>query len=75
MSAERVAVRHDGEVVVHAAAASGGYDTLCGVDMEDSAIGLEPADIPLNGRARIDCDHCRDIWQTARAYTAKDFRP
>lgn len=72
---ERVAVSHDGEIIVHATAkyCHGDYDTLCGVDGNDSSIGHTIVDVPRNGRARINCPQCWAIWQTARAYSSKDF--
>ena len=72
----RVAVSHDGEIIVHAepSNAGGDYDTLCGLDTDDPAIGLEPAAVPRNGRARIDCEDCKSIWETARQYSARDFK-
>lgn len=72
----RVAISIDGEVSVHMAGQLGGdYDTLCGLDGRDEGIGHAVVDVPRNGRARIDCDPCREIWKTARCYDSKDFRP
>lgn len=70
---ERVAIRHDGEVVVHAAegGVGGGYDTLCGVDGDDTAIGLSRAPLPVG--ARIGCGQCKAIFLQATRYTRKDF--
>jgi len=73
-SAPRVAVLIDGEVTVHMASDDGNYDTLCGLDENDPEIGFEPAEVPLNGRARIDCEHCRSLWKSAQKYTRSDFK-
>lgn len=74
MSSLRVAVRLDGIVTVHMFGGLADYYTLCGLDGNDPAIGQEPADVPMNGRARIDCPSCRAIWDIARSYSRKDFR-
>lgn len=73
MSGWRVAVRVDGDVTVHMAGTVGDYDTICGLDANDIQVGHEPATVPKGGRARIDCDACWAIWNTARSYTRKDF--
>lgn len=72
----RVAVDHDGEVIVHAksSGAGGDYDTLCAVDANDPSVGHNGiVPVPRNGRARINCQECRAIWEAARGYSSKDF--
>lgn len=68
----RVAVMIDGVVTVHMDG-DASYDTLCGLDSNDPDIGLEPADVPRNGRARIDCPDCWRLWNSCRLFAAKDF--
>lgn len=74
MAGHKAAVRIDGVVTVHMIGAIGDYDTLCGLDAHDGGVGHEPADVPRNGRARIDCNDCKRIWDTARSYTPRDFK-
>lgn len=72
--APRSGVRLDGIVTVHMDSTGyGDYDTLCGIDANDAAIGHEPVAVPRNGRARIDCAACWAIWKRARGYDRKDF--
>lgn len=58
----------DGEdgVVWHAAGVANDYDTLCGIDATDPAIGHFGV-IPNNGRHKINCAACKSIFEQFRA--------
>lgn len=80
---KRVAIKYrgDGEnetyVVVHACPAGvGDSDTLCMDTANDDhysvgALGF----VDVSDRNPIDCPACYDIWQAAKLYKSKDFRP
>jgi hypothetical protein len=59
-------------VVVHAVCAIGNYDTLCGIDANDSVIGHLGL-VTVSGTAPINCVTCKRIWEVAKQYRAKDF--
>lgn len=72
MGSPRIGVIIDGKLTVHADSENGNYDTLCGIDANDNAIGHQGfADA---GRRRIGCSDCKAIWRRARQYRARDFR-
>lgn len=67
-----VAINDRGTVGIHAPGGlAGNYATLCGMDGNDPHIGQSPAKLPRG--ARIDCKHCFQIFQTARAMRWSDF--
>jgi len=66
-----VAITIDGELTIHAQDTSGNYATLCGVDGDDPICGQYPAELPL-GR-RINCPHCRSIFDVTKKYRTSDF--
>lgn len=68
--ARYVAVEQDGKVQVHMEGLSN-YATLCGMDGDDPSVGQRPAEVDI-GR-RIDCPHCRDIFNQCKAYRRRDF--
>ena len=69
----RVAVEQDGHVVVHIPGVIGDYATLCGLDGTDEDVGQKTVEVPLRGRARIDCSDCHRIWKQCKAVTYDDF--
>ena len=69
-----VGVLIDGELTVHAqpSAAGGDFHTLCAVDANDDSVGHGGVvDVPRG--KKIDCPHCRDIWEAAKQLRATDF--
>jgi hypothetical protein len=69
-----VAINVGGSVEVHACGREipGDYDTLCGVDANDPAIGhFGIVDLPKG--AKIDCQQCRGIFEATRALRRTDF--
>jgi hypothetical protein len=74
-SSERrvVAIKIDGVVSVHAVGDNGNYDTLCGIDANDSSVGHEGVVRLPWVRARIGCEACKSILKQAWKYTSKDI--
>jgi len=69
-----VAVKVEGAVSVHAVGHDGNYDTLCGIDANDSGVGHEGI-VPLPWvHSRIGCEACKSILRQAWKYTARDIR-
>ena len=52
----------------------GGYDTLCGLDGNDSHVGTFGV---IQGKNKITCIQCYDIWKGVKAmkYRESDFNP
>jgi hypothetical protein len=69
----RVAVKTDEGISVHCQAGHGDWDTLCGIDSNDPAIG-HFGTVPVACNTKIDCLACRNIWAMARNYTPSDFK-
>ncbi len=69
-------VKHENEkttVVVHADADPGGcYDTLCGMDLNDSSVGhySEPAKVT----DKINCSLCANIFKECKKFNDSDFK-
>lgn len=60
-------------IEIHAVAVSGDYDTLCGIDADDPAIGMKGTiDAGLH---KIDCLQCRSIIEGVQAlkFRSSDF--
>ena len=68
-----VAISHDGAVEVHAGCFSGNYDTICGIDGNDSEISHSPADLPDPRRPKITCHNCAALIREARFYRLSDI--
>lgn len=66
-----ITMRHaDRQVITHISGGISDYATLCGIAEdgdEDSAVEVTPT------RKRITCEHCHQLWATAREFTGKDF--
>jgi hypothetical protein len=56
----------DGETQWHARGVFDDYDTLCGIDSNDPAIGHQGTMEPLRGQ-KIDCITCKTIWSNTVA--------
>lgn len=69
----RVAVKTNEGISVHCACGYGDYDTLCGLDSDDPAIG-HLGTVPVAINAKIDCAACKAICETARNYRRSDFK-
>jgi hypothetical protein len=69
----RIGVKTDTGVSVHCRCAWGDYDTLCGVDANDSVIGHFGA-VPVAVNTKIDCPACKAIFETAKYYRLSDFK-
>lgn len=68
-----VAIRHDGETVVHAAGGINDYATLCGLANDgDQHSGVE---VDLPPRPKIDCASCKRIFEIAKPLRPSDFFP
>jgi hypothetical protein len=59
-------------VIVHAVCGFGDYDTLCGIDANDPAIGHLGV-VPVSDGISINCVACKRMRETAKQYRAKDF--
>lgn len=58
-----VGVLIDGVATWHAPGVSGpDYDTLCGIDANDPAVGHEGL-IPAKRGQKITCGECRRVWE------------
>lgn len=67
-----VAVKIEGEIQVHSRGAIGDYDTLCGIDADDPAIGHQGiAELPKE--AKITCGACYQIFCAAWKLRETDF--
>lgn len=61
-----------GKVTTHAFGdPGGGYDTLCGIDIDDPSIGHYPAKTP-NGK-KIDCCQCKNLFDRFKNFRESDF--
>ena len=69
----RVAVKTSEGISVHCANAIGDYDTLCGIDSDDPAIG-HLGTVPVAINTKIDCAACAAIWKMAQKYHPSDFK-
>jgi hypothetical protein len=61
-----VGVICDGETLWHAPGVTCDYDTLCGLDSNDPAMGVTPGPAPKPGQ-KIDCPTCKSIWKDVLA--------
>jgi hypothetical protein len=68
----RVSTIIEGEYLVHMAGGVSDYDTSCGLDMNDPAIG-QTSDNISETRDKINCPACIRIWLSAREYRKSDF--
>jgi hypothetical protein len=67
-----IAIKIDDTITVHAAGdAGGGYDSLCGIDANDPAIGHSEVDVPRG--AKIDCDICKGHFLQWKSLRKSDF--
>lgn len=69
----RVAVKTDQGISVHCRSGYGDFDTLCGLDSNDPAIG-HLGTVPVAINTKIDCAACKAIFSAARTYRASDFK-
>lgn len=69
----RVAVKTDEGITVHCRSGYGDFDTLCGIDSNDPAIGHLGV-VPVAINTKIDCAACRSIFKTAKGYRTSDFK-
>lgn len=76
--ATKVGVRYQDDsgrgsyVIVHAIAAFGTYDTLCGIDANDDSVGhLGLATV--SDKIPINCPACYRIWEVAKQYKRREF--
>lgn len=72
MSTPKIAAIVEDRREIHAVAADGDYDTLCGVDFNDPSIGHMGAEPAKHGE-KISCRSCWNIFITARRYSKSDF--
>jgi hypothetical protein len=68
-----VAILHDGVISVHLPHPTGNYATICGDDGDDPAPEVDSVEVDVPKGAKVDCEHCKNIWKVAMLYTAKDF--
>lgn len=68
-----VTVVMDGEMLTHLPGAIFDYATLCGMDGNDDARDVNQSTIPTPLGARVNCDHCRLIWEECRNWRTSDF--
>lgn len=68
-----VAIITDGVLEIHLPHEDGNSATLCGLDGDDPnrAIQQEWVDVPKG--AKVNCRLCWGIFQTCKAFTARDF--
>ncbi len=71
MAGKYVAIKFEGDVVIHATAVIGNYASLCGMSDDDDPECGEPADLPA--RPKITCAECQSLILHTRTYTRKDF--
>ena len=60
------AIRIDGKLTIHMDTMDDNYATLCCLDGE----GLIPVKVLLQ---KINCPHCRAIWNMSKSYKESDF--
>ena len=65
-----IAISVDDVVDVHVAT-RGEYATICGMDGDDSAVGIKPASLPKE--AKITCAACFRIWDVCVDVKIADF--
>jgi hypothetical protein len=69
----RVAVKTAEGIIVHCRCGYGDYDTLCGIDSNDPAIG-HFGTVPVAINTKIDCSACKSIFAAAKSYRLSDFK-
>ena len=69
---DRTAVRHNDKIIIHAVGGPANYDTLCGADSDDPAIGHYPADLPKKN-IKIDCLDCIALIEACKKYKTSDY--
>lgn len=75
MMPKMVALLKDGRIRIHMPGNDADYATLCGIDngLAGEADGVSSEEQPLPPKAKIDCPHCKKIWNATRGYKASDF--
>lgn len=69
-----IVISADGEIRTHIAESPVDYATLCGMDGNDQTSAVDQRTLPDAPRAKIDCEHCRRIWEIAKNYRKSDFK-
>lgn len=68
-----IGVAINGETTWHCKGGSaGGYDTLCGIDVDDPTIG-HGGEVEARRGQKVTCRGCRLIWEEVTAYRRADF--
>ena len=68
-----IAVEIDDQITVHAHDATGNYTTLCGLDGDDTHPDSSQSPVAVPRGAKINCRHCKAIWDRCKEYRASDF--
>ncbi len=68
----RIKVKDAERTLIHATSEKGNYDTLCGLDANDTGRGVETRTIGYS-RKRINCPDCKAAWADAKRFVKKDF--
>lgn len=58
---------------VHLPDTTGNYATLCGMDGADEHEAVQQTRCVVQPGRKVDCRHCKAIWELARTYRASDF--
>lgn len=69
----KVTVISSGISEVHMGGGAGDYITACGLDGADNDPSVQQEIVPTSRGAKINCQQCRQIWETARRYRAWEF--
>lgn len=68
-----VAILTAGAISVHLPDTTGNYATLCGLDGADEHAAVDQQQAAVPPKAKVTCQHCKNIWAVAKQYRATDF--
>lgn len=66
-------VEDEDESIIHLPDSNGNYDTLCGIDFNDSSIGHMGV-VPTPKNAKVNCLTCKQIFMHCREFKLTDFK-
>ena len=65
-------IEDNGNVMIHAQYPNGNYDTLCGIDANDSELGHNGV-AEVSNNSKIDCHQCIQILELAWGYRRQNI--